>query len=64
MKNKLLKTSILFLVLTSTLIGCNSEKKEIVTIDTAPAMEIFTISKEKLATELRIPAELTGFQQV
>ena len=65
MKNKLLKKSFLFLVLATVLTACNtSEKKEIVTMETAPVIETFTISKEKLATELRIPAELTGFQQV
>lgn len=65
MKNKLLKKSFLFLVLATLLTACNtSEKKKIVTVETSPVIETFTISKEKLATELRIPAELTGFQQV
>ncbi|RYJ51284.1 efflux RND transporter periplasmic adaptor subunit [Flavobacterium petrolei] len=65
MKNKLFKISFLFLVLAIVLTGCNtSEKKEIASIESAPVIETFTISKEKLATELRIPAELTGFQQV
>jgi RND family efflux transporter MFP subunit len=65
MKNKLLKKSFLFLVLATVLTSCNfSEKKEIAALETAPVIETFTISKEKLATELRIPAELTGFQQV
>lgn len=65
MKNKLFKKSFLFLVLTIVLTACNSsEKKKITAIETAPVIETFTISKEKLATELRIPAELTGFQQV
>lgn len=65
MKNKLFKKSFLFLVLASVLTACNSsEKKEITTIETALLIETFTISKEKLTTELRIPAELTGFQQV
>ena len=65
MKNKLFKKSFLFLVLAIVLTACNtSEKKKIVAVETAPVIETFTISKEKLATELRIPAELTGFQQV
>ncbi|MDO8315892.1 MAG: efflux RND transporter periplasmic adaptor subunit [Flavobacterium sp.] len=65
MKNKLFKKSFLFVVLAIVLTGCNtSEKKEITAKETAPVIETFSISKEKLATELRIPAELTGFQQV
>ena len=65
MKNKIIKKSFLFVVLATVLTACNSsEKKEIAAIETAPVTETFTISKEKLATELRIPAELTGFQQV
>ena len=65
MKNKLLKKSFLFLVLAIFLTACNtSEKKKNVPLEIAPVIETFTISKEKLATELRIPAELTGFQQV
>jgi RND family efflux transporter MFP subunit len=65
MKNKKFKKLGLFLILSSTLIACNqSEKKEIEVADAPPVIETFTISKEKLATELRIPAELTGFQQV
>jgi len=65
MKNKIIKKSFLFVVLATVLTACNSsEKKEIAAIETAPVIETFTISKEKLATELRIPAELTGFQQV
>ncbi|MFV8442261.1 efflux RND transporter periplasmic adaptor subunit [Flavobacterium sp. LB2P44] len=65
MKNKLFKKSFLLLVLATVLTACNtSEKKEIAAIETAPVIETFTISKEKLATVIRIPAELTGFQQV
>lgn len=65
MKNKLFKKSFLFLVLATVLTACNtSEKKEITAIETPPVIETFIIRKEKLATELRIPAELTGFQQV
>lgn len=65
MKNKFFKKSFLFLVLATVLTACNtSEKKEIAAKETAPVIETFSISKEKLATELRIPAELTGFQQV
>lgn len=46
--------------------SCNiSEKAEAAPAEeTAPTLETFQISKEKLSTELRIPAELTGFQQV
>jgi len=45
--------------------SCNSsEKKETVVEEKAPPMETFSPSKEKISTELRMPAELTGFQQV
>ncbi|NDP27397.1 MAG: efflux RND transporter periplasmic adaptor subunit [Flavobacterium sp.] len=65
MKNKFLKKTILFLVLATVLTACNNaEKKDIPVNEVAPDIETFTISKEKFATELRIPAELTGFQQV
>lgn len=65
MKNNLYRTSAL-VVLMAMLNSCNiSEKAEAAPAEeTAPAIETFQVSKEKLSTELRIPAELTGFQQV
>ncbi|WP_306565935.1 efflux RND transporter periplasmic adaptor subunit [Flavobacterium lindanitolerans] len=66
MKNNLYRTSALLLLL-AVLNSCGpSEKAEAAPVEeTAPAaIETFQISKEKLSTELRIPAELTGFQQV
>lgn len=65
MKNNLYRTSVLVL-LTVFLNSCNStEKPAPVAEETVPTtIETFQISKEKLYTELRIPAELTGFQQV
>lgn len=64
MKNNLYRTSLLLLFV-SFLNSCtSSEKKEAVVEETAPAIEVFPAGREKLSTELRIPAELTGFQQV
>lgn len=63
MKNNCIKTSILFALFL--LAACNSaEKKEVVAATESPALETFTVQKEKLSTELRMPAELVGFQQV
>jgi len=65
MKNNLFKISLLFLGTGAFLTSCgSSEKQEVVAEDVAPPMEIITAKKEKLSTELRIPAELAGFQQV
>ncbi|WP_431242097.1 biotin/lipoyl-binding protein [Flavobacterium sp. P21] len=40
------------------------EKEETAKVEIEPKVETFLLSKEKLTTELRLPAELTGFQQV
>ena len=65
MKNNLFKISLLFLGTTAFLSSCgSSEKQQVVAEEVAPPMEIITATKEKLSTELRIPAELAGFQQV
>lgn len=44
--------------------GCGEKPKESVTVEEAPKMETFEMKKEKLSTELTMPAELVGFQQV
>lgn len=61
MKNiniKIAVAGILFLV------SCAEKKEEKTSIEEAPVIETFVIQKEKLSTELRMPAELAGFQQV
>ena len=44
--------------------SCGEEKKEAVPFDTAPVIETFELKKEKLSSEIRLPAELSGFRQV
>jgi RND family efflux transporter MFP subunit len=44
--------------------SCGEEKKEAVPADTAPVIETFDLKKEKLSSEIRLPAELSGFRQV
>lgn len=44
--------------------SCGEEKKEAVPFDTAPVIETFDLKKEKLSSEIRLPAELSGFRQV
>lgn len=62
MKNNSIKItaalSLLFLA------SCSEKKEEKRVVEETPAIETFTIQKEKLSTELRMPAELVGFQQV
>jgi len=43
--------------------SCGTRHTEAAT-DKAPALETFQLQKEKLSSELQLPAELTGFQQV
>jgi membrane fusion protein (multidrug efflux system) len=44
--------------------SCGEEKKEAAPVDTAPVIETFDLKKEKLSSEIRLPAELSGFRQV
>ena len=46
------------------LASCSEKKEEVKPAEETPALETFTAKKEKLSTELRMPAELVGFQQV
>lgn len=46
------------------LASCAEKKEETVAVEEAPVIETFVAQKEKLSTELRMPAELVGFQQV
>lgn len=64
MNTKIIKYSPLFLAAVFFLNSCNSKKEETVKAEIEPKVETFALAKEKLTTELRLPAELTGFQQV
>ncbi|MHA3788379.1 efflux RND transporter periplasmic adaptor subunit [Flavobacterium hauense] len=44
--------------------SCGEEKKEAIPFDAAPVIETFDLKKEKLSSEIRLPAELSGFRQV
>lgn len=62
MKNIHLNTLIVGFVLL--LSGCAEEKKKPAAAEETPVMETFKLKKEKLSSELTMPAELVGFQQV
>ncbi|OXB06360.1 efflux transporter periplasmic adaptor subunit [Flavobacterium plurextorum] len=64
MKTKILQPTALFFAALLFLNSCNSKKEETVTAEIEPKTETFLLDKEKLTTQLRLPAELTGFQQV
>jgi membrane fusion protein, multidrug efflux system len=64
MKTKILQSTALLFAALFFLNSCNSKKEETVTTEIEPKTETFLLAKEKLTTELRLPAELTGFQQV
>jgi membrane fusion protein (multidrug efflux system) len=64
MKSKILQSTALFFVALFFLNSCNSNKKEEPVVEIEPKTETFLLEKEKLSTELRLPAELSGFQQV
>ena len=59
------KTLIPSVVLLSALIlnSCGEEKKE-ASVETAPVIETFDLKKEKLSSQISLPAELSGFRQV
>lgn len=59
------KTLILSAVLLSALIlnSCGEEKKE-APVEAEPVIETFELKKEKLSSEISLPAELSGFRQV
>ena len=64
MKNNIIQSTALFFVAVFFLTSCNSKKEETPAAEIEPKTETFSLEKEKLTTELRLPAELTGFQQV
>lgn len=61
MKNNSIRISVLAMLF---LASCAEKKEETVAVEEAPVIETFVAQKEKLSTELRMPAELVGFQQV
>jgi len=64
MKNKIIQSTLILVAATGLLNSCNSEKKPEAVAEAEPKTETFLLQKEKLSTELRMPAELVGFQQV
>lgn len=62
MKRYLKSAAILFTL--SFLAGCGNTEKEAVAKAEEPTIETFSLKKEKLSSELRLPAELAGFHQV
>lgn len=64
MRNNLAK-AIVFLGTTALVAGCQtSAKQNDAVAEKLPVIETFAPKKEILTTELRMPAEITGFQQV
>lgn len=64
MKTKIVQSTTLFFATLLILGSCNSNKKEEVVAELEPKMETFALAKAKLNTDLRLPAELSGFSQV
>ncbi|GAA6765416.1 hypothetical protein AAFH68_13510 [Flavobacterium sp. CGRL1] len=64
MKSNIIKSSALLFTALVVLSSCEKKKEETAKAEIEPKVETFLLSKEKLTTELRLPAELTGFQQV
>jgi len=60
------KTLITSALLLSALVfnSCGEEKKEEAPVDDTPAIETFDLTKEKLSSQVSLPAELSGFRQV
>lgn len=60
------KTLILSALLLSAFIlnSCGEETKAAPPVDTTTVIETFDLTKEKLSSEIRLPAELSGFRQV
>ena len=63
MKTKILQSISLFVIALFVLSSCNSKKSEKVA-DIEPKTETFPLEKAKLTSELRLPAELSSFDQV
>ncbi|MFV5695276.1 efflux RND transporter periplasmic adaptor subunit [Flavobacterium sp. LB3P122] len=64
MKIKILQSTALFFAALFFLSSCNSNKKVEPVAEIEPKMETFSLAKAKLTTDLRLPAELSGFSQV
>lgn len=63
MKKTIIIPSVLILA-ALVLNSCGEDKKETIPFDAAPVIETFDLKKEKLSSEIRLPAELSGFRQV
>lgn len=61
MKNNSIRIAVLAALF---LASCAEKKEEVAAVEETPVIETFVAQKEKLSTELRMPAELVGFQQV
>jgi membrane fusion protein (multidrug efflux system) len=64
MKNKIIQSTTLFFVAVFFLTSCNSKKEETPTAEIEAKTATILLEKQKLTTALRLPAELSGFQQV
>lgn len=60
MNNKIIAAAVFSLLA----LGCGSKEEPKPVVDTAPVLETVALAKEKLSTEMRVPAELTGWKQV
>ncbi|RZJ73856.1 efflux RND transporter periplasmic adaptor subunit [Flavobacterium sp.] len=59
MKNKIIAIFVLALAF-----GCGKKEEPKPVVDAVPELEKVALTKEKLSTEMRVPAELTGMRQV
>ncbi|GEP50160.1 RND transporter MFP subunit [Flavobacterium noncentrifugens] len=64
MKNNWIRIAAVTLASAAIFTSCNKAESKPVAVEETPAMETISPVKEKFSTELRMPAELTGFQQV
>ena len=46
------------------MVSCGKTDKETVAVEEEPVIETFNLQKEKLSSEIKLPAELAGFHQV
>ena len=63
MKNKIVQSISLLIIALVVLSSCNQKKNEKV-VEIEPKTETFVLAKAQLTTNLRLPAELSSFNQV
>ncbi|NUY81481.1 efflux RND transporter periplasmic adaptor subunit [Flavobacterium sp. MAH-1] len=56
--------NIIFALFLALAVGCSPKEEIKPAVEAAPALETVALTKEKLSTEMRVPAELTGMKQV